>query len=347
MAENSKIEWCDHTFNPWIGCTKISPACDNCYAEAIDNRFGGDHWGPKAPRRRTAPANWRKPLKWNKDAEEKGIRYRVFCASMADVFDNRVDAKWREDLWKLIGDTPYLDWLLLTKRPQNIEKMLPDDWGEDGYPNVWLGTTVENQDVADRNIIHLLENSAAIHFLSMEPLLQQVDIGPWLSGSQECANICGWRTSELDYPRKEKCNSCGDSFDSSVLEEFCPECGSGDFSFVCPDCDASVVSNHPETVCLDWVITGGESGPGARPMHSAWVESIRDQCQATGTPFLFKQWGEWCPLPTPINFKNKRYDIKSGSAKIGKKAAGRLLDGRTWDEFPGPDIHVGSKKEAS
>ena len=174
MAENSNIEWTHHTFNPWIGCTKVSPACDNCYAEDWDKRYnGGEHWGAKAPRRRTK--TWHKPVKWNKEAIRNDTRYRVFCASLADVFDNKVPTEWRDDLWTLIRETPHLDWLLLTKRPQNIEKMLPDDWG-DGYANVWLGTTVENQEEANRRIPPLLEIPARVRFLSCEPLLGEVNL---------------------------------------------------------------------------------------------------------------------------------------------------------------------------
>ena len=133
MAENSGIEWTHHTFNPWIGCTKVSAACDHCYAEAWDKRFGGERWGPHAPRTRTK--TWGNPVKWNRQAEEQGKRFRVFCASLADVFDNHrsIDPAWRRELWLLIESTPHLDWLLLTKRPQNIAKMLPSDWGDKGY----------------------------------------------------------------------------------------------------------------------------------------------------------------------------------------------------------------------
>lgn len=174
MAENSKIEWTHHTFNPWIGCTKVSPACDHCYAEAWDKRYeGGAHWGAKAERRRTK--TWANPVKWNKSAAERGIRYRVFCASLADVFDNQVPEEWRHDLWELIRTTPHLDWLLLTKRPQNIKKMLPPDWKR-GYENVWLGTTVENQIEADRRVRELIKIPAKVRFLSMEPLLGEVFI---------------------------------------------------------------------------------------------------------------------------------------------------------------------------
>jgi protein gp37 len=177
MAENSGIEWTNHTFNPWIGCTKVSPACDHCYAEQWNIRYEkGVNWGPKAPRRRTSEKNWNLPLKWDKQAAASGQRPRVFCASLADVFDNQVDPAWREDLWALIRATPNLDWLLLTKRAPNIKKMLPADWG-DGYHNVWLGTTVENQEEWYKRGKHLTEIPAAVRFLSCEPLLGRIDYG--------------------------------------------------------------------------------------------------------------------------------------------------------------------------
>ncbi|GAA4218717.1 protein gp37 [Sagittula marina] len=182
MAENSGIEWTTHTFNPWIGCTRVSAACDNCYAEAWDNRFGGERWGPHAPRTRTSDANWKRVMTWHRKAPGGGRRHRVFCASLADVFDNHrsIQPEWRADLWRLIRRTPYLDWLLLTKRPQNIARYLPEDWGN-GYPNVWLGATVESQKEADR-LAHLTAVPAVVHFLSMEPLLGPVDLSQHING---------------------------------------------------------------------------------------------------------------------------------------------------------------------
>ena len=141
MGEQTGISWTDHTFNPWIGCTAVSAACDHCYAETLAKRYGWDF----AARRRTSENNWRNPRRWNRAAERDGVRRRVFCASLADVFDNQVPPEWRADLWDLIRACPSLDWQLLTKRPQNIARMLPDDWG-DGWPNVWLGTTAENSE---------------------------------------------------------------------------------------------------------------------------------------------------------------------------------------------------------
>lgn len=174
MAENSGIEWTTHTFNPWIGCTKVSAACDHCYAEAWDKRFGGERWGPHAERRLTK--TWGNPVKWQREAAASGVRPRVFCASLADVFDNHrsILPEWRTRLWKLIRETPDLDWLMLTKRPQNIARFLPPDWG-DGWANVWLGSTVESQKEADR-LDALTSVPARIRFLSMEPLLGPVDL---------------------------------------------------------------------------------------------------------------------------------------------------------------------------
>jgi protein gp37 len=198
MGENSAIEWTDHTFNPWVGCTKISPACDHCYAEGWAKRTGQpEMWHGK--RRRTTPANWREPLKWNAAAQKAGERARAFCASLADVFDNQVPEEWRSDLWSRISATKHLDWLLLTKRPQNIAKMLPETWGN-GWPNVWLGTTVENQDEADRRIPHLLAVPAAVRFLSCEPLLGAVDLSGFHIGWSEC-DECGYcHDPNEDYP---------------------------------------------------------------------------------------------------------------------------------------------------
>lgn len=173
MAEASKIEWCDSTWNPWIGCTKIAPACDHCYAADMAKRYGWAEWG-NHPRKRTSAALWNGVRKWQRGAtafaELRGRRRRVFCASLADVFDNQVPAEWRADLWALIRECPDIDFLMLTKRPQNIATMLPAFWNE-VKGHVWLGTTVEDQKHADQNIPHLLKHDSAVRFLSIEPLL--------------------------------------------------------------------------------------------------------------------------------------------------------------------------------
>lgn len=270
MALNSKIEWTDSTFNPWIGCTKVSPGCDHCYAESFAKRFGMAEWGPGAERKRTSAANWRKPLRWNEQgrvcidcgtpaiggdcncgqigATGKTRRRRVFCASLADVFDNAVPQKWRNDLWSLIEQTPNLDWLLLTKRIGNVADMAPRSWMTEGFPsNVWLGATVVNQEEADRDIPKLLRIRAAVRFISAEPLLGPVAMKPcWLT-------------------LMTLCSDCPSSDDGALIE--------------CPSADNN----------LNWVIVGSESGPNARPCNIEWVRPIKDQCTTAGVAFFWKQ----------------------------------------------------------
>ena len=264
MAE-TKIEWtatrnADGTvtpgfsFNPWLGCTKVSQGCVHCYAESFARRYGKAEWGPTAQRVRTSPANWRKPLAWNAKAKKEGRRYKVFCASLADVFeDNPQVAPWRYELFDMILATKHLDWLLLTKRPENIKpalqamQVLKRDnvwdhlWLKGWFPNVWIGTSVESQEMADKRIPVLLSIPAPVRFLSCEPLLGPLDLTPWL-GEQE------WH-------------------------------------------ETSPGVRSRQGPLVDWVIVGGESGPKARPMHPAWAQSLRDQCLTAGVPFFMKQMG--------------------------------------------------------
>lgn len=248
MAIESAISWTDATFNPWIGCTKVSPACDRCYA-ARDNerRKWVDGWGVGVPRRRTK--TWGDPLKWNRQAAITGYRTRVFCASLADVFDNEVEQLWREDLWALIRSTPNLRWMLVTKRIGNANKMLPFDWTSGAFAHVGIMSTLENQEVWDRDYRKLKALPAAWHGVSAEPLLSGIDIGP-------------------------------------MTYHFGP---------------------------VDWIITGGESGPGFRPLNMDWVRSLRDQCAAAGITFHHKQ-----------NGGNRGKD------------AGCLIDGVEHKHFPPP-----------
>ena len=281
MAKDSRIEWTHHTFNPWWGCTKVSPGCKHCYAEAWAKRTGSNVWGPNAPRRQLSDAYWLQPLAWNREAQRQKTRARVFCASMADVFEDRRDLDdKRARLWPLIEATPALDWLLLTKRPQNMLRMAP--WGDRWPANVWAGTTAENQRWTEKRLEELLKVPAAVRFISAEPLLGPVDLSHWIDGANRNAN----RT-------------------------------------------------------IDWVIAGGESGPGARPMNPDWARALRDQCRAAGIAFLFKQWGNWRPIhPAQVNgFASKTIFLADGNritiANVGKKTAGRALDGFTWDQVPG------------
>ncbi len=191
--KDSHIQWTTHTFNPWIGCTKVSPGCQHCYAEALNKRWkGGANWGKGAPRNRTSASNWREPLKWNRDA--KGERPRVFCASLADWLDDEVEIRWLADLMKLIVETPNLDWLLLTKRPQNWKARINAgymhtacgsvgademmfNWEENGIApdNVWIGTTVEDEERGYLRHAALMDIPARVHFWSAEPLLSAID----------------------------------------------------------------------------------------------------------------------------------------------------------------------------
>lgn len=197
MGEKTGIAWCDHTFNPWMGCTKVSPGCEHCYAErdmAIRHKLVT--WGPGAPRRRTSEANWAQVLKWNRKAHEALTQRRVFCASLADVFDNEVDDAWRQDLWRLIQRTPNLDWLLLTKRIGNVKEMLPDEIAR--MSNVWLGITVVNQEEVERDVPKLVATRThGPRWLSMEPLLECVDLcdtlGMWWNDTMQCFEAKGRR----------------------------------------------------------------------------------------------------------------------------------------------------------
>ena len=179
MARDSRIEWTDHTFNPWWGCTRVSPACDHCYAETWARRLGLDIWSSGRPRRFLSDAYWDQPHRWNAAARRARRRDRVFCASMADVFEWKKGlSPWRHRLWRLVETTPDLDWLLLTKRPHLVPRLSP--WGDKWPDNVWLGTTVESQRWVDKRLPHLAANAAGVRFLSCEPLLEKIDIESWL-----------------------------------------------------------------------------------------------------------------------------------------------------------------------
>lgn len=303
MGANTSIEWAHHTFNPWVGCKRISPACDDCYAATWAKRAGRGHlWEGK--RERTAPANWRQPLKWNAEAQRLGVRYRVFCASLADVFDNQVPPEWRADLFRLIRQTEHLDWLLLTKRIGNAARMLDETrymrtsrepvWP---WPNVAIGATIANQAEADRDIPKLLEVPARVRFLSCEPLLGPLDLRRFFRKEANGAYLPAVRGLRIQ------------------------------------DCAAGPGG-------VDWVIAGGESGGKARPAHPDWFRSIRDQCDEACVPFLFKQWGEWAPNCLCASEKPCRTSPRPEPGKpgvmfrCGKNDSGRHLDGRTWDEFP-------------
>ena len=263
MGEITKITWCDSTWNPWIGCTRVSPGCVHCYAESFSKRYKKAEWGPAAQRVKTSEAYWKKPLKWNKEAwvecelcgwrgkkingafehnhaaHFKPARQRVFVASMADVFeDNSQVANWRGELFRLMDATPNLDWLILTKRPEKMFSLGTDAVGEifknwlARHPNVWGGTSVESQEYLDARVDALLGNCFKISFLSVEPMIGAVRLTP---------------TPTLPLKRG---------------------------------------GSH-----LDWVICGGESGAGCRPMELEWARALQEDCQMWDIKFFMKQLG--------------------------------------------------------
>lgn len=263
MSQNTKIEWATHSWNPWIGCTKVSPGCANCYAEvSTPSRVRGIAWGKGKERVRTSAAYWKQPAKWNKAAFVDDVRPRVF-PSLCDWLDDEVPVAWLADFLKVIHDTPNIDWLLLTKRPENLEKRMNhviswchENWDSDDCPpwvtwmqdwcidgnipaNVWIGASIENQPTADERIPELLKIPARVRFLSVEPLLGPVDI-------QKAINRMPWINHWM--------------------------IGGGNAE-------------------LHWVIVGGESGPKARPCNVAWVRDIVRQCKTAGVACFVKQLG--------------------------------------------------------
>ena len=302
MGIKTGIEWTDASVNFWQGCHKVSQGCANCYMFTDKKRYGQD---PRVVAR-CGDATFYAALKWK---EPK----KIFTCSWSDFFIQEAD-EWRPDAWDVIRRTPQHTWQILTKRPERIADHLPPDWGN-GWPHVWLGTSVEDQKAADERIPHLMSIPAKVRFLSCEPLLGPVDISQLLRHFN--ISLTGERDKETGGLK-------------AVVSEAAP--------------------------LIHWVIAGGESGPNARPMHPDWARSLRDQCAAAGVAFHFKQWGEWLPqLDNSDAYALANYVDKAAVPlihpvrddgfftfpdgvvmnRVGKKNAGRLLDGRTWDEFPG------------
>jgi protein gp37 len=283
MGEFTAIEWATHTLNPWIGCTAVSCACDHCYAEAYSKRTGGPVWGAGQARRRTSLATRSAPLKWDQAAALAGRRDRVFCASLSDFCDAEVPDEWRDDTVDVMRETPNLDWLVLTKRANVAVRYFKGLAAAGRLPgNVAVGTTVETQAMAFQRLPLLRQVPVKLRFVSVEPLLEMVDLEPWLAD-------------------------------------------------------------------IGWVIVGGESGPGARPMHPAWARAVRDQCERAGVPYFFKQWGDWAPpevcgadVPSALALRLRAgalnrhhvFEDLQQMGRIGKKDAGHLLDGHEHRAVP-------------
>jgi protein gp37 len=269
----TSIEWTSYSFNPWWGCERVSPACAHCYADRDATRYGfGTLW--QGDHRFLSEANWAKPLRWNRLAEEGDPKRLVFCASMADVFEDHPDLRHlRDRLWGLIEATPALVWQLLTKRPENIERMLP--WSSAPH-NVWLGTSIENIRFTWRARV-LARTPAPVHFLSCEPLLGS--LFPWMRITDAVCRVC-----EADADLVEECAACYST-------------GMGRSPLSLDD--------------IEWVIGGGESGPKHRETKPEWAVELRDRALAADIPFFWKQNGglygkqagkelegrEWCEVP--------------------------------------------------
>jgi len=321
MGINSNIEWTDHTLNLWWGCQKVSPGCDNCYAEVLSNRFT-DVWGPDKPRKLIY--SWKKSLMAMQRKAAKDSRpHRVFVGSMMDIFEkpkrmidnngNELDADTHDvriEFFRMVRDCPDLIFLMLTKRPGNIAKYVPTDWYADCPSNVFFGTSVVDQSEMGKAVILIQATPGTGNtFLSIEPMLGEITL----------THSNGSHYYEVLDGRYVGINHNIDLYGEGMKGR------------------------------IKWVIVGGESGPKARPMNSRWVESIRDQCKSTDVPFFFKQWGEWvnelhsAAMPRLdyeetdvfVRWDNDGIDYRGlYHCRVGKKKAGRLLNGFEYSELP-------------
>lgn len=337
---STKIEWADMTINPIVGCSHCSPGCDNCYAERFAARLE-KHPNPKISSKYTGVVDergkWTGVIDFDVSCLVKLPRKpnRIFVGSMCDLFHDSVMDSHLEQIMGHIGltcDNAHHTFMLLTKRPERMREFFTRWKPCRAIKNIWLGVTVCNQAEADEKIPLLLQTPAAMRFVSVEPMLGPVDLSPW-----DVCDECGHRRNEFD-----PYNEVGSPWVGSICyNHYCYRSCEGTFT------------KHS----LDWVICGGETGPGARPMHPDWVRGLRDQCVETATPFFFKGWGEWetfydrdwddpdwrrCPH---VDDDKTRYLNLTGGfgfhgdrvvavCRVGKRRSGRLLDGREWNEIP-------------
>jgi protein gp37 len=279
MSENSKVKWSQHTFNPWKHGPSIAQDCDHGYAGNRDTMLScgtAVYCGPSVWRGQANASNWQEPVRWNAAHEtyfaEHGRRQRVFCSSCADVFDDSVDPQWRRAFFDLIAWTPNVNWLLTTKRIGNVSALLPAAWA-DGWHNVWIGSMVATQAEVDRDVPQLLTIPAVAHFLSVEPMLEPIDLRRYLTPTGvQCPGTC----PDTRYVLESEVRTYNAG---SELHPLCPHC---DKRGAWTGYDAGV----------DWVVVGGENGYQASPSHLGWLRSVRDQCHVAAVPFVFKQCGE-------------------------------------------------------
>ena len=338
MSTGTAIEWTEATWNPTTGCDRVSPGCDNCYALTLAKRLkamGSAHYQTDGDPRTSGPGFG---LATHDDALDLPLRWRkprrVFVNSMSDLFHKDVSNEFIARVFAVMALTPQHTYQVLTKRHARMRSLLrsadfgdllehavtaiagngPDaDAWHWSWPllNVWLGVSVEDQHWADIRIPALLDTPAAVRWISAEPLLGPVDLNPYL-----------WLTGP---------STAGPFYDHAGRRRGGGGVGGQTFTSV-PARD------------LQWVVTGGESGPGSRPMRPEWALSLRDQCSAAGVAFFHKQWGEWGHLDHLPEATFMDLDVAHGASlwaafpdgmvRVGKKRAGRLLDGRTHDEYP-------------
>jgi len=353
MADKTKIEWTDATWNPVTGCSLVSEGCRYCYAAALAASRLKNHPSRKGLAKRNAAgvAQFTGEVRFNEKWIDQPLSWRkprrIFVCAHADLFHENVPDEWIDKVFAVMALCPQHTFQVLTKRPERMRKYLSDvhaarwmliegdasamgfeprgldndgfDWlANKGFlPNVWLGVSIEDQPTADTRIPYLLETPAAVRFVSAEPLLGAVDL-----------TAVEWKDEDAEVR-------------SNVLTAE---------AWIDNSCSASAYVNEADGMTrLDWVIVGGESGDHARAMDPQWARTLRDQCSAAGVPFLFKQWGVWAPrnavpdLPEwnapGIQFDVHAYPSKEGDARnfvwrIGKGRTGRLLDGVTHDGFP-------------
>ncbi len=305
MGDKSGIEWTDATWNPVTGCDKVSPGCDRCYAETIAHRFAGTKAYPNGFQVTLRPDRLGQPLRWRRPR-------RIFTNSMSDLFHDAIPDEYIAQVWDVMAQARQHTFQILTKRPGRMRSLMTR-WQENmpgPLPNVWLGVSAEDQKWADVRIPILLDTPAAIRFVSAEPLLGPIDIRQHLTFEcPVCYHTAPWTDGLIA------------GYDDAPFNEYwCQTCGK----------ETELAACEPQ---LHWVIVGGESGHGARPMHPDWARRLRDQCTAVGVPYLFKQWGEYRPGGI---YTTDVADLPGWPAmrRVGKKAAGRELDGRTWDQYP-------------
>jgi protein gp37 len=353
----SKIEWTDETWNPVTGCSPVSPGCVNCYAERMSTRLAG-RCGYPADRPFAVtlhPEKLEEPLRWKKPR-------MVFPCSMSDLFHKSISDDYRTQIFAVMALSPRHTYQVLTKRAEEMLAFMTwlaeepadtlsdaagDLFGEEAHcwvanwlngwsrpegivddnpcngtvprwplPNVWVGATICNQEEADRNVPLLLQTPAAVRFVSVEPMLGDIDLD---------GKLPIWR-----------CQACGEAPAISEGWRWNGNNWQHHHGYPVGHIDADYFPG------IDWVICGGETGAGARPVHPGWVRGLRDQCVSAGVPFFFKSWGDWAPedqytgpvetIAVPL----KNFRLVEGFAfhRVGKKAAGRKLDGRVWDQLP-------------